>query len=375
MKRISFLLAALLLIVSACNRHNNQNVTINGVLPNAEFEGMMVYLSAMGEDGLLDSAVVKDGKFQFVDTLDMAKIGVIRTPRAVSGIQYHSTLVLENGTIYIDLETDSLSGTALNDSMYCLFTNDSRAKEFEMLRSHALEAYYNAATAEARHEAELDYDQIDSALNHYASTQALRIYNSHQADILGAYALYVHAQSSDISYEDLDQLMSKAEAVVTTFAPLCKLHSRLYNVANTSEGKTFTDIEGIDFVTGEPTKLSAMLGESEATIIDFWASWCGPCRQEIKENLIRLYDAYKDKGLNIIGVDVWDKIPDHKTAVENMGIQYPQLIDTTRTATDNYGVEGIPTILLLDKNGTIVRRGIRGEQIEEAVVELLKINE
>ena len=71
-------------------------------------------------------------------------------------------------------------------------------------------------------------------------------------------------------------------------------------------------------------------------------------------------------------MDVWDKIPDHKNAVENLGITYPQLIDTTKVATEKYGIKGIPMILLIDQQGTIVKRNLRGDDIEVAVKEALK---
>ena len=80
---------------------------------------------------------------------------------------------------------------------------------------------------------------------------------------------------------------------------------------------------------------------------------------------------FHDKGLNIIGVDVWDKVENHKEAVQKLGIAYPQLIDTTGTATEQYGIVGIPAILLLDRNGIIVKRDLRGDDIEAAVVAAL----
>ena len=103
-------------------------------------------------------------------------------------------------------------------------------------------------------------------------------------------------------------------------------------------------------------------------LVDFWASWCGPCKQEVRDNLIRISEKYADE-LVVVGVDVWDKPNDHAKMVQELGINYPQLIDNNNVASKLYGFNYIPMILLVGNDGVIIERNIRGEQIEKAIIE------
>ena len=106
-------------------------------------------------------------------------------------------------------------------------------------------------------------------------------------------------------------------------------------------------------------------------MIDFWASWCGPCRAEIP-NIAEMHKKYADKGVVVIGLNVWDKPDAQRKTIETMNMTWLQLADTTKVATDTYGVNGIPQIMLIGKDGTILARDLRGEAIEVAIVEALK---
>ena len=106
-------------------------------------------------------------------------------------------------------------------------------------------------------------------------------------------------------------------------------------------------------------------------VVDFWASWCRPCREEITNYLIPLYNEYKDKGVVVVGVDVSDQPEDHDKAVKELKIEYQQLIDSKKTAGELYGLSSIPQIILIDKNGNIVERDLRGDDIRIALEKLL----
>ena len=134
---------------------------------------------------------------------------------------------------------------------------------------------------------------------------------------------------------------------------------------STAVGAMFKDFE-VEY-DGKIQKLSDYVGKGQSVLVDFWASWCGPCRAEIP-NLINVYNNYKDKNLNVLGVTVSDKADDSKRAIEELGINYPQILGENNTvAAEMYGVMGIPHIILFGPDGTILARDLRGEMIEMVV--------
>lgn len=137
----------------------------------------------------------------------------------------------------------------------------------------------------------------------------------------------------------------------------------------TSTGKMFKDFQAE--YEGKVTKLSDYVGKGKYVLVDFWASWCGPCRAEIP-NLIKVYNKYKGDKFEVLGVATWDKPEDTKKAIEQMGIPYPQMLNAQKAGSDAYGISGIPQIILFGPDGKIVRRNLRGEAVEKAVAEALK---
>jgi thiol-disulfide isomerase/thioredoxin len=138
----------------------------------------------------------------------------------------------------------------------------------------------------------------------------------------------------------------------------------------TQPGHHFVDIEGTDYASGKSSSLSKMI-DGKVAVVDFWASWCRPCREEITNYLIPIYNEFKDKGVVVVGVDVSDRPEDHDKAVKELKIEYQQLLDSKKTAGELYGLASIPQIILIDKDGNIVERDLRGDDIKIALEKLL----
>lgn len=149
----------------------------------------------------------------------------------------------------------------------------------------------------------------------------------------------------------------------------------------TAEGCLFKDfavkaVEGFDKDGSPMVKsvcLSDYVGQGKWMLVDFWASWCGPCKAEIP-NLIDVYENFAGENFDVLSIDVWDKPEAAFEAAEAEGICWNQIVCTEEdrsTPTDVYGIEGIPQIILFAPDGTIAARNLRGEQIAQKVAEAL----
>lgn len=133
------------------------------------------------------------------------------------------------------------------------------------------------------------------------------------------------------------------------------------------EGDLFKDF-AVEY-DGKTTRLSDYVGCGKFVLADFWASWCVPCRQEIP-NIIAAYNKYKDRGLQVIGIAAWDKPEATLKAIAEEQMPYPQIINSQEIATDLYGIKGIPEIILFAPDGTILARGLRGNEIDKRLAEI-----
>ena len=151
----------------------------------------------------------------------------------------------------------------------------------------------------------------------------------------------------------------------------------------TSEGKPFVDFT-VNSVVGQTrsippqpkyaeVKLSDYVGKGKYILLDFWAPWCGPCKREMP-NIKAVYDKYHGDMFDVVSIAVWERQPVEVTieTAAKLGMTWNQINNGGREPAELYGVEGIPHLVLFGPDGTILRRGFHGAEIEEVVSSYLK---
>ena len=189
---------------------------------------------------------------------------------------------------------------------------------------------------------------------------------AHSNDLAGAFCLYLC--SDFIGLTNLQERLDKCGDVVKNAILKVIPQEKFEKAAKTAAGEMFTDFEAE--YEGKVQRLSDYVGKGKYVLVDFWASWCGPCRGEIP-TIIELYDKYAGDKFEVLGVATWDQPDDTKQAMEELGIKYPQILNAQKAGSDAYNIEGIPEIILFAPDGTIVKRGLRGQEMVKAVEEAL----
>lgn len=318
----SILFVMSLVLLASCT---NKSFKVTGEVPE-DVKYVYYTYNFFDEDPKLDSVAVADGKFVIEGANENDPVFV--TGATDQNVQFW--FVSEPGEIQIS-EEGMPSGTPLNDAIKGFLEKANDVKT---------EADLNAL--------------IDSHMK------------EHPNDLSGAFCLYL--LSDYIGLNNLSTYLDNCGEVVKDAIHKIIPQEKFDNAAKSAPGKMFTDFEAE--YEGQVQKLSDYVGKGKYVLVDFWASWCGPCRQEIP-TIIDLYSKYAGDNFEVLGVATWDEPEDTKKAMEELGIEYPQIMNAQKAGSDAYNIEGIPEIILFAPDGTIVKRGLRGEAMVKAVEEAL----
>lgn len=139
-----------------------------------------------------------------------------------------------------------------------------------------------------------------------------------------------------------------------------------------TKGADFKDARLVT-LAGDSVSLSDYVGKHKYVMVDFWASWCGPCMREMP-NVKAAYEKYKSRGLEIVGISLDRDKAAWEGAVKRVGITWPQMTDVTpagSNASKLYGVQYIPYIVVFDKKGNIVAKNLHGAEMLKKLEELM----
>lgn len=353
-------------IMFACGE-KKQTYTVNGTI-EGKTEGT-AYLVVPGETSMdtLASAPITDGTYTLTGNLNGTTFAFI----TISGQRGGLPIFLENGVFTVTYGQNAAiegGGPAqqLSNAMDKQFSEVQQVyvPKQQLLRESFNEAHA-ADDAEKMDEIRAEFDELINEIQDKNS----EILKANGDSYVAAYHVYTMGQR--LSLEDLKELFSvlSENAKMTTYGK--KATERISKMEAVEIGQIAPDFT-LDTPEGGKISLHAIQGKVK--LIDFWASWCGPCRAE-NPHVVKIYEEYHPKGLEIFGVSLDNDKDAWLKAIEDDGLIWAHGSDLQGWAAAPaklYVVSGIPHTVLLDENNKIIAKNLRGTELESKIAELLK---
>lgn len=358
------ILTAAGITLAACQ---SKTYHIKGTVEDAQ--GDTLFLTTDLQQGTpRDTIVIKDGQFELSGETDSTYFCMIYSKNEES---LNIPLFIEPGTIKVLLSGtpggSRVGGTAVNDEWQRM--TDSTMVIGKEINNIAEKVFANEKATQEEQQAAMA--QIEQ-LNQRHAKMVLGFTERNIKNELGYFLLTFYPEEIIPNKERL-RLIQMMPSEMRQRNAIKDIEQQIGNASKTEEGAVIEDFT-MPSIEGAPMSIMSEVRKNRVTVLDFWASWCGPCRQETPL-MVEIYKKYKDKGLGFVGISLDEDGDAWKQATDQLGIVWPQMSDLKgweNTAAQMFNVTSIPHTIVVDQNGKILRRGLRGEQLEQFIAEQLK---
>ena len=371
MKKI-FLSISLIIVIISCNS-KPEGFEISGDVRGELENGTQVFLKKLGPNNqpvAVDTTTLENGKFLFAGTQDSPEMHYI----FVDKLQGFSVFILEEGEISYSAQKDSLGQAAVEGTIqnknFSDYIEGSRA-----IAEKARSVNEDMLTADEATKSSLN-DEMGELQEEYKNFDVDYIKN-HPDALISVLLMDRAIASREMTYAELQSIYDNFTPKMKETSAAEKIAEQLQALKEREEKGKNTDVgaKAPEFTApgpnGEQIALNEVLGK--VTLVDFWAAWCRPCRAE-NPNVVSVYKKYHAKGLNILGVSLDRKADDWKKAISDDGLTWSHVSHVqyfNDPIAKLYNVDAIPAAFLLDENGVIIAKNLRGPALEAKVAELL----
>lgn len=374
MKKIT-LFAATITLLFSCNNLKDNEFLITGTAEGIE-NGKKVFIETQTETGFIakDTAVIENGKFELKGITEEIDLGFVR----IEDENINLPLILEEGKITVNIKTDTIQNSTIggtnNNEKFQSFNDESKViarkkGKFEKANIDRITAAKKANDTATVNQIMKEYSTFQEDLNKVS----MNFIKKNPDAYLSVLLLENFLMRQNLPIDEIKGYFNKLDKNLLK----TKSAKNIKKIMDEMAGATKVEVgsKAPDFAAKNPEGKTISLKESlgKVTIIDFWASWCGPCRAE-NPNVVALYKEFHAKGLNIIGVSLDKDVVKWKEAIAKDGLVWSQISNLKfwdEPIAKQYNVESIPATFILDASGTVVAKDLRGAELKAKITELL----